>query len=116
VEKIIERFAVEFNLTQKEAKVYYMLCKLGPTKASILAHQLGISRPEIYNILKKLQEKGMVESTLERPMKFMAISFEKVIDRLIKEEEKRIEEIKTVIEKANLFSPHLRSNKGNYPF
>ncbi len=73
-----------------------MLSRLGPAKASILTRELELPRSELYTLLKRLQEKGMVETTLERPMKFVAISFEKVIDHMIREETMKIEELKAM--------------------
>lgn len=102
MKKIIDKL-VECGLTDKEAKVYCLLCKLGPCKASILARRLELPRPELYILLKKLQERGMVEATLERPMKFMAISFEKIMDQIIREEKGKIEEMKAILEKSYLF-------------
>lgn len=41
-------------------------------------------KAQVYRILKNLQSKGLVESTLEFPMRFTTIPFEKVLDLLIK--------------------------------
>lgn len=96
MKEIIDKL-VECGLTDKEAKVYSTLSRLGPVKASILARELELPRSELYNLLKKLQDKGMVETTLERPMKFVAISFEIVIDQLIRDENMKIEELKAIL-------------------
>lgn len=99
MEEIIEKL-IECGLTYKEAKVYYTLCKLGPCKASLLAHHLQIPRPEIYIVLKKLQERRFIEVTLERPMRFIAVSFERVIDQIIEEEKEKIEEMKSILKRS----------------
>ncbi|MBO3832860.1 MAG: hypothetical protein FGF51_05680 [Candidatus Brockarchaeota archaeon] len=88
-EKLQEELA-EYGLTDNEAKVFIHLLKLGPMKASEIGLSLGISRTEVYNILTSLQNKGIIEASLDRPAKFSAIGFEKALDILIEAERRRI--------------------------
>jgi len=58
---------------------------------------LKINKGQVYRILKSLQKKGLVETTLEYPTRFIAVPLEKVIDSFIKskrEEVTQIEETK----------------------
>ncbi|MBO3768987.1 MAG: helix-turn-helix domain-containing protein [Thermoproteota archaeon] len=80
----------EYGLTPNETKVFIQLLKLGPITASEIGRSLGISRTEVYNILTSLQNKGIIEASLDRPAKFSAVGFEKALDILIDAERKKV--------------------------
>ena len=82
-EKILKTL-VSLGLTQWDAKVYILLAKRGPIKARDAAKALKISKQRLYPIIKSLQSKGIVNSTLERPARFSAVPFEKVLDLFVK--------------------------------
>ncbi len=79
----IEHVLNELDLSAKEVKLYLYLAKSGPQKASVISRSLGIHKVEVYRYLKSLENKDIVESTLERPTRFMATPFEQVLDSLI---------------------------------
>jgi sugar-specific transcriptional regulator TrmB len=70
---------VHFGLTEREASIYLSLVVNGDSKASELAKELGIHRLDIYNALKSLQAKEMVESILSKPMVYRASPLERVV-------------------------------------
>jgi pimeloyl-ACP methyl ester carboxylesterase/DNA-binding PadR family transcriptional regulator len=74
----------EFGLTNKEADVYLFLAKQEILSGGEIAKQTKIDRSVVYRILKSLQNKGLVEATLESPTRFVAISFEKALDLIVK--------------------------------
>ena len=74
----------EFGLTNKEADVYLFLAKQEILSGGKIAKQTKIDRSVVYRILKSLQDKGLVEATLESPTRFVAISFEKALDLIVK--------------------------------
>ena len=82
-EKVIKTLE-SLGLAQLDAKVYVLLAKKGPIKAIDAAKALKISKQRLYPILKNLKSKGIVNSTLERPARFTALQFEKVLDLLVK--------------------------------
>lgn len=82
-EKILKTL-VSIGLTQWDAKVYVLLAKRGPIKARDAAEALTISKQRLYPIIRSLQRKGIVNSTLERPARFSAEPFEKVLDLFVK--------------------------------
>ena len=82
-EKVIKTLE-SLGLTQMDAKVYVLIAKKGPIKARDAAKALKISKQRLYPILKNLQSKGIVNSTLERPARFTALPFEKVLDLFVK--------------------------------
>jgi sugar-specific transcriptional regulator TrmB len=85
------------GLKHLEAEVYVYLSKTEPQKAQEISKALETYKRHLYRSLKNLQRKGMVTASQERPARFSAISFDKVLDRFSKadrEEADRIEENK----------------------
>jgi sugar-specific transcriptional regulator TrmB len=88
------------GFTQLDAKVYVFLAKKGPQKAVDIAKCLKIPKQSIYFIIKNLQSEGTVTSTVERPARFSAVPFEKVLDFFVNtkmEEAKQIQRNKDAI-------------------
>ncbi len=83
-EETIKRVLRNLELTEKEAEVYVFLSKHGVLKCNEIAKGMKRHKAQIYRILKILQTKGLVESTLEAPARFMAVPFEKVLDLSIR--------------------------------
>jgi sugar-specific transcriptional regulator TrmB/CBS domain-containing protein len=83
-EKDVIKTLRDYGLTENEAQVYIFLAKRGIIKAGEMSNSLKMHKAQVYHILKNLQSKGLVESTLEFPMRFTTIPFEKVLDLLIK--------------------------------
>lgn len=73
----------ELGLSAGEVKVYLYLAKSGTQKAIEISRNVRIHKVEVYRFLKNLENKGLVESTLERPTRFAAAPFEEVLDDLI---------------------------------
>jgi sugar-specific transcriptional regulator TrmB len=73
-----------FGATEKEAEVYIFLAKRGALKNGQIAKQMKINKGLIYRVLSSLKQKGLVEATLEYPIRFTAVSLEKVIDSYVK--------------------------------
>jgi sugar-specific transcriptional regulator TrmB len=82
-EKVLKTL-VSLGLTRLDAKVYILLAKRGPIKARDATKALKIPKQRLYPIIKNLQSKGIVNSTLERPARFSAVEFEKVLDLFLK--------------------------------
>jgi len=89
VQEILEKL----GLTKNESKVYTYLNKNGSAKAKIIAQNQNIPRTQTYHLLNELQNKGIVTMISGTPTKFKGIEFEKVLDVLINNEIKRIEEL-----------------------
>jgi sugar-specific transcriptional regulator TrmB len=83
-EELIKKILKSIGLTEKEADMYIFLAKHGALKGIEIAKRIRIDRAEVYRILKSLQNKRLLESTLEKPTQFVIIPFEKVIDSFVK--------------------------------
>jgi sugar-specific transcriptional regulator TrmB len=98
-EKVLKTL-VDLGLTRIDARVYVFLAKKGPQKAKDVARFLRIPKQQLYPSLRILQSKGLVNSTLEHPTRFSAVSFEKALDLFAKakmEEAKSIQQSKDEI-------------------
>jgi len=80
---------LEYGLTEPESRVYVYLAKRGSTPAGEIAKALNLQRGQTYNILKALQEKGVVETVASKPTKFSAIPLRKALDILIQAHRQR---------------------------
>jgi sugar-specific transcriptional regulator TrmB len=59
------------------------LAKSGVQSTSFVAKRLKMERVQAYRTFKKLQEKGFIEATLERPTRFTIVPFEALVDSFI---------------------------------
>jgi sugar-specific transcriptional regulator TrmB len=80
----------EYGLTRNEARVLVFLAKTGPAKASEVAHNVQINRTETYRTIRNLQRRGLVEATLERPVRFQSVLFDRCLHILIDERKAKI--------------------------
>ena len=99
----------EYGLTRNEARVLLFLAKTGLSKASGVSRAVQINRTETYRTIRNLQHRGLVESTLERPVRFQSAPFEKCLQILIDERkaklkilERRGEDLRRVFESMQL--------------
>jgi len=83
-EGTIEGVLSSFGLTEGEVEMYLFLAKHGVLKCGEIAKGMKRHTAQIYRVLKVLQSKGLVESTLEVPTRFAAVSLETIIDQRIK--------------------------------
>jgi sugar-specific transcriptional regulator TrmB/predicted transcriptional regulator len=82
-EKDIARFLQILGLSKREIQVYMFLAKSGVQSTSFVAKRLKMERVQAYRTFKKLQEKGFIEATLERPTRFTIVPFENLFDNFI---------------------------------
>lgn len=88
--KSIDQALSKFRLNRNEIRVYLYLARFGAHKAQSIAEALGVHRTEAYKILTRLEEQGLISRVMERPMKFLAVPFENVLNNLIEERRQRI--------------------------
>jgi len=88
--EVIEKTFCRLGLSKNEVKVFMHLARTGEHKASEISEALSLHRTETYRILRDLEKKGLVSSVFEKPLKFIATSFEKALDVLIETKKMRI--------------------------
>jgi sugar-specific transcriptional regulator TrmB/CBS domain-containing protein len=82
-EKDVTRFLQILGLSKREIQVYMFLAKSGVQSTSFVAKRLKMERVQAYRTFKKLQEKGFIEATLERPTRFTIVPFASLVDNFI---------------------------------
>lgn len=92
MEKIKETLK-EFGLTDNESEVYLILLKSGNLTSSQITDKAKIHRMNVYSIIERLQEKGLVSFVLIGKRKYYEASNPKTILKLEEEKKKRIESI-----------------------
>ena len=102
-----------FDLNLYEVKVWTSLLSRGVSTAGELSTISDVQRSRTYDILESLEKKGFVVMKLGKPIKFLALKPEEVVDRVKKhmlltaqDKTKRLEEIKggeIIKELSNLY-------------
>jgi sugar-specific transcriptional regulator TrmB len=88
--EMIEKALHRLGLSKNEIKVYIYIARTGEHKASEISEALSLHRTETYRILRDLEKRGLVSSVFEKPLKFIAIPFERVLDILIETKKMKI--------------------------
>ena len=66
------------------------LAKSGVQSTSFVAKRLKMERVQAYRTFKKLQEKGFIEATIERPTRFTIVPFERLLEAFINNKKSEI--------------------------
>ncbi len=82
-EKDILKFLQNLGFSKREVQVYMFLAKSGAQSTSFVAKRLKMERVQAYRTFKKLQEKGFIEATLERPTRFTVVPFINLLESFI---------------------------------
>lgn len=92
-EESLKSVLKDFGLTDTEVQVYLTVSKHAPISGTDTAHLTKKDKAQVFRILKNLQAKGFIEATLEIPMRFTPVAFEKVLELTIKEKKQQAEHI-----------------------
>jgi len=96
-EEVIQRL-VDSGLDEKEANIAVSMAGRSPMKASQIGKLVGVSRMDAYNTLKRLQEKGMIKSTVDKPMRFAGLTIAEIFHQLINREEAELRRLRNHLE------------------
>jgi len=88
--KQISRALMRFKLSKNEVKVYLFLSRFGSQKVQQISENMDVHRTEVYKTLRTLEAQGLITRILDKPMKFVALPFEQVLENLIERRRKRI--------------------------
>ena len=95
-----------FNLNAYEAKVYTSLLSRGISSAGELSDISGVPRSRCYDVLEGLEKKGFVFQKIGKPIKFIPVHPEQVLETLKKNtkiEEDRLIALYDSIKKNDTF-------------
>jgi HTH-type transcriptional regulator, sugar sensing transcriptional regulator len=100
-EEFLSRLRKIFDLNLYEAKVWTALLSRGVSTAGELSNISDVPRSRTYDILESLEKKGFIVMKIGKPIKFVALKPEEVVERVKKnllvtanEKSKRLEELK----------------------
>jgi len=92
-EKDILKFLQNLGFSKREVQVYMFLAKSGAQSTSFVAKRLKMERVQAYRTFKKLQEKGFIEATLERPTRFTVVPFINLLESFIEAKRGEVENL-----------------------
>lgn len=100
-EEFLSRLRKIFDLNLYEVKVWTALLSRGVSTAGELSNISDVPRSRTYDILESLEKKGFIIMKLGKPIKFIALKPEEVIERVKKnlvkdaqEKSRRLEQLK----------------------
>jgi sugar-specific transcriptional regulator TrmB len=109
-EEFLSRLRKIFDLNLYEARIWTALLSRGVSTAGELSNISDVPRSRTYDILESLEKKGFVLMKIGKPIKFVALKPEEVVERVKKnlivhahEKSKRLEQLKgdEVLEELN---------------
>jgi sugar-specific transcriptional regulator TrmB len=96
---LVEDEAVEtlqgLGLTLNEARVYLALLHCGMSSAKTISKFSGVTRQDVYRVMPKLQQKGLVSKALTIPALFKAAPLVEGALILMEDRRKRTDELQT---------------------
>jgi sugar-specific transcriptional regulator TrmB len=100
-EEFLGRLRKIFDLNLYEVRVWTALLSRGVSTAGELSNISDVPRSRTYDILENLEKKGFIVMKLGKPIKFVALKPEEVIERVkknlsveAKEKQKRLDQLK----------------------
>jgi len=100
-EEFLSRLRKIFDLNLYEAKVWTALLSRGVSTAGELSNISDVPRSRTYDILESLEKKGFIVMKIGKPIKFVALRPEEVVERVKKnlvvdaqQKSRRLEELK----------------------
>lgn len=100
-EEFLSRLRKIFDLNLYEAKVWTALLSRGVSTAGELSNISDVPRSRTYDILESLEKKGFILMKVGKPIKFVALKPEEVVERVKKnlvvsahEKSRRLEQLK----------------------
>jgi len=99
----------EVGLTERESRVYLALLELGSTTTGPLIKKSEVPNSKIYEILESLQNKGLVSWIVKGKTKYFQASSPKQLLSLLKDKERKINEILPQLEMKQKLSQSKKS-------
>ena len=99
-EEFLSRLRKIFDLNLYEVKVWTALLSRGTSTAGELSNISDVPRSRTYDILESLEKKGFIVMKLGKPIKFVALKPEEVVERvkknLVKEAQEKTKRLETL--------------------
>ena len=89
--QLVEKLS-EIGLSRSQAKVYLSVVSSGPIGVGEISKETNLHRQDVYKLLPRLENLGLITKTLGKPVIIEALSVETAVDNLITLQKKKIEE------------------------
>jgi len=93
-----EEVLQELGLTKNEAKVYLVLLEYGSLNITEITNKLPIHRVNIYDLLKRLLEKGLISFKIEGRKKYYSTTDPNFLLKILEEKEALLKKILPALE------------------
>lgn len=87
-----------FRLNIYEVKIWTSLLSRGIASAAELADISGVPRSRCYDVLESLEKKGFIIMSIGKPIKYLAVQPEAIVDRLKRDLEEKAEKQEQFVE------------------
>lgn len=94
----------DLGLTINQAKVYLTLLDQGPAKVREITKTAKIARPNVYAILETLQQLGLIEELVTKPISYRAVPLKDAVALLMEARTLEYEKAKAAAEIMHTFS------------
>jgi sugar-specific transcriptional regulator TrmB len=84
-QELLGKLKKDFRLNIYEAKIWTVLLSRGIATAGELADLSGVPRSRCYDVLESLEKKGFIIMKIGKPIKYIAIQPEEIVDRVKKD-------------------------------
>ncbi len=91
-EQLVKKLKDYFDLNIYETKVWLALLSRGISSAGEIANMSNVPRSRTYDVLESLEKRGFVIQKLGKPVKYIAVKPDNVIEKLKNNTVKRAEE------------------------
>jgi sugar-specific transcriptional regulator TrmB len=82
---MLEKILKSLDLTADESKIYVGLLHGGATGAGELAKKLGMARPTLYDMLRKLRDKGIITQSMKYGVRSFHAEAPQKLDHLLRQ-------------------------------
>lgn len=84
-QELLTKLKQDFRLNIYEAKIWAVLLSRGIATAGELADLSGVPRSRCYDVLESLEKKGFIIMKIGKPIKYIAIKPEEIVERVKKD-------------------------------
>jgi sugar-specific transcriptional regulator TrmB len=85
---------IDLGLTLIQARVYLALVESGPSKISAISKISNVARPDVYSTLSKLQQLGLAEKIIKKPLEYKATPVNEGLSLLLETKTEKYKKLK----------------------
>ena len=84
-QELLSKLKQDFRLNIYEVKIWTVLLSRGIATAGELADLSGVPRSRCYDVLESLEKKGFIIMKIGKPIKYIAIQPQEIVERVKKD-------------------------------